>query len=178
MELGKKIQRAQAIIRSFDGTRRARLLAICLEIQRAQAALNQAAEPFFEVCIEQCKGLCCRNICINEVITQLDLIYILTLHKEIVGQMEKCARAETLFSADCLFLQNRKGPCIFGPDAKPERCIITFCQDTRPIKAQIKTVRSKFSKLSRYTLFQRPFLGIRLPQRFKSRRASASRRQG
>ena len=162
MELRKKIQRAQTIIHSFDGARRAKLLALCLEIQHAQAALNLAAEPFFEACIGRCKGLCCRNICINDVITQLDLIYILALHEEIAGQMEKCAQAETLFSADCLFLHNGTGPCIFSPDAKPERCIVTFCQDTRPIKAHIRTVRSTFSKLSRYTRFRRPLLGISL----------------
>jgi hypothetical protein len=162
MELGKKIQKAQTIIHSFEGTHRTRLLDICVEIQHAQAALNLAADTFFQECAERCKGLCCRNICINDVITQLDLIYMLSLHEEIFPQVENCAQAETLFSADCLFLQNGTGPCIFTADAKPERCIITFCQDTRPISSEIKAVRSGFSKLSRYIRLRRLLFGIGL----------------
>lgn len=157
MELGKKIQRAQTIVHRFDGAQRERLLDICVEIQRAQAALNLAAEPLFRACMEQCQGLCCKNICVNDVITRLDLIYILALHEGITDRIEKCAQAETLFPADCLFLQSGIGPCIFAPDTKPERCIITFCQETHPIKVHIRAVRSGFSRLSRYIRFRRPF---------------------
>jgi hypothetical protein len=160
MELGKKIQRAQIIIQSFDGEQRTRLLNICGQIQNAQVALNLAADTLLRDCAERCKGLCCRNICINDVITQLDLIYILSLQKEIAAQVEKCAQAETLFSADCLFLQDGTGPCIFAADSKPERCIITFCQDTHPLRSEIKAVRSGFSRLSRYTRLHRPLFGI------------------
>jgi hypothetical protein len=70
------------------------------------------------------------------------------------------ARRERLFSADCLFLMEEKGPCLFHPSVKPERCIITFCEDTSPIRREIRSVRSAFSKLSRYTKLRRPFFWI------------------
>ena len=160
MELKNKIQKAQTIIDSFVGEERTRLLDICFDIRKAQDALNIEAQNFFKDCAERCKGICCRNICINDVVTLLDLIYILTIQKEIADQVESCAQGETLFSADCLFLRNGTGPCLFQANTKPERCIITFCADIRPIRREIKAVRSKFNKLSRYTKIRRPFLWI------------------
>ena len=160
MELNHKIIKARSIIDSFTGEERARLLGICLEIREAQDALNAEAQSFFKDCAERCRGICCRNILVNDVVTLLDLIYILAIQKEIAPQVETCAQAETLFTADCLFLRNGTGPCVFQANIKPERCIITFCRDIRPIRREIKAVRSKFSKLSRYTKIRRPFLWI------------------
>ncbi len=161
MELQKKIEKARAIIDSLCVRDRVRLLDICDEIKHAQQELNREAADHFNDCMQRCRGICCRNICINDVVTQLDLIYILAIEKDVLEQVCTCAQAETLFSADCLFLQNRLGPCLFAADSKPERCIITFCGETRPIRKEIKAVRSKFSKLSRFTKIKRPFLWIR-----------------
>ena len=127
MELVRKIQKAQTIINSFIGEERTRLLDICFEIQNAQNALNSEAGDFFKDCMQRCQGICCRNIYINDVVTLLDLIYILSLQEEIAVRMQTCAQSETLFSADCLFLKHGTGPCLFAADIKPERCIITFC---------------------------------------------------
>lgn len=160
MELQKKIEKAQAIVDSFSGQDRIRLLEICYEIMSAQDALNGEARDYFKHCMQQCRGICCRNICINDVVTLLDLIYILAVNKNVLAQVLACAQAETLFSADCLFLEGGLGPCLFAANSKPERCIITFCGEIRPIKREIKAVRSKFSKLSRYTKIKRPFLWI------------------
>lgn len=160
MELEKKIQKAQSIRDSFIGVEHTRLMNLCFQIQKAQDALNREARDFFKDCMERCQGICCRNICINDVVTLLDLIYILSLDKAVAAQIHKCAQAETLFTADCLFLQDGAGPCIFAANIKPERCIITFCTDTQPIKREIKTVRSKFSKLMYYTMIRRPLLWI------------------
>jgi hypothetical protein len=161
MELQNKIQKAQVIIDSFSGEDRTRLLDICHEIKSAQDDLNREAADYFKDCMQRCQGICCRNICINDVVTLLDLIYIFALNKEIFAQVHTCAQAETLFAADCLFLQHGLGPCLFSANIKPERCIITFCGETRPIKKEIKAVRSKFNKLSRYTKVKRPFLWVR-----------------
>ncbi len=161
MELEKKIEKAQVIIDSFLGEERNRLLDICHEIKSAQDDLNREAKDYFKDCMHRCGGICCRNICINDVVTLLDLIFILSINKEISATVHACAQAETLFPADCLFLQNGVGPCIFTANLKPERCIITFCGELRPIKREIKAVRSKFSKLSRYTKIKRPFLWVR-----------------
>jgi hypothetical protein len=161
MELEKKIQKAQTIVDSFHGEGRRRLLDICRGIQFAQDALNRDAADCFKDCLERCQGICCRNICINEVVTLLDLIYILSMQTELAAQVRDCARRETLFTADCLFLKNGTGPCLFSANLKPERCIITFCVETRSIRSQIKAVRSRFSKLSRYTKFRRPFLWLK-----------------
>jgi len=161
MEMEKKIEKAQLIVDSFLGEERTRLLDICHEIKSAQDNLNREAQDYFKDCMQRCQGICCRNICINDVVTLLDLIYILTINKEISSRVHASAQAETLFSADCLFLQKGVGPCIFAASIKPERCIITFCGETRPIKREIKAVRSKFSKLSRYTKIKRPFLWVR-----------------
>jgi hypothetical protein len=161
MELQKKIEKAQVIIDSFSGEDRTKLLDICHEIKSAQDDLNREAEDYFKDCMQRCQGICCRNICINDVVTQLDLVYILAINKQISARVHACAQAEALFSADCLFLQNGQGPCLFSANIKPERCIITFCGEIRPIKKEIKAVRSKFSKLSRYTKIKRPFLWMR-----------------
>lgn len=160
MELQKKILKAQTIIDSFHGEDRTRLLQICHEIKSAQDHLNKEAESYFKDCIQRCQGICCRNICINDVVTLLDLIYILAINQEVSPVVHTCAQSETLFTADCLFLENGVGPCVFSGSMKPERCIITFCKDIQPIKRDIKAVRSKFSKLSRYTKIKRPFLWV------------------
>ena len=137
------------------------MLDICHEIKRAQENLNREAGNYFNYCAQRCRGICCRNICINDVVTQLDLIYILAIDEDISDLVHSCAQRESLFSEDCLFLQDGAGPCIFAADVKPERCIITFCVEVRPIKREIKAIRSNFNKLSRFTKIKRPFLWIR-----------------
>lgn len=161
MELRNKILKAKRFIDSLAGDEKKTLLRICGDIQGAQDALNTEARSYFNACIRSCRGICCRNIHVNDVVTQLDLIYVLSMKKKMADQVLRCAGSENLFSADCLFLEKRVGPCIFPANVKPERCIITFCGETRPIGREIKRVRSKFSKLSRFTKIKRPFLWIR-----------------
>lgn len=161
MELHHKIVKAQRIIESLKGKEEKTLLQICHDIQCAQDALNTGACSFFNACIQSCRGICCRNINVNDVVTDLDLIYVLSMKKKMADQVIRCAGSETLYTADCLFLNKGIGPCIFPANVKPERCIITFCGETRPIRREIKAVRSNFSKLSRYTKIKRPFLWVR-----------------
>jgi hypothetical protein len=161
MELHNKIVKAQHFIESLSEDENRSLLRICRDIQRAQDALNTGASSFFNACMGSCRGICCRNINVNDVVTKLDLIYVLSMKNKMSDQIIKCAGAESLFTADCLFLEKGLGPCILPTNVKPERCIITFCGETRPIRREIKAVRSKFSKLSRFSKIKRPFLWIR-----------------
>lgn len=160
LELQYKIQRALRFIDSLSGKERETLQNICFEIQRAQAALNAAAESYLQRCMLECRGICCKNININDVVTQLDLVYILSMKAASSGQIIELAESEKLFSADCLFLKDGQGPCFFPANVKPERCMMTFCENTRPIRRELKAIRSKFNKLSRFTPFKRPFLWI------------------
>jgi hypothetical protein len=161
MELQYKIQRALRFIDRLSGKERETLRNICFEIQSAQAALNAAAVSYFQRCLGECRGICCKNINVNDVVTLLDLVYILSMKGASSDQIFELAESEELFSADCLFLRDGQGPCFFPADIKPERCIITFCGETRPIRKELKAIRSKFSKLSRFTKSKRPFLWIR-----------------
>lgn len=161
MELQYKIQKALRFIDSLSGKEREALQNICFEIQRAQAALNAAAVSYFQRCMLECRGVCCKNIHVNDVVTQLDLVYVLSMKEVSSDQILEFATSEKLFSADCLFLKDGQGPCFFPANIKPERCIITFCGETRPIRRELKAIRSKFNKLSRFTRFKRPFIWIR-----------------
>lgn len=161
MELYNKIVKAQHFIESLSADEKKALLRICRDIQCAQDVLNTGARSYFNACIGSCQGICCRNININDVVTHLDLIYVLYMQKKMVDQVTQCAMSESLYTEDCLFLGKGIGPCIFPANVKPERCIITFCGETGPIRREIKAVRSKFNKLSRFTKIKRPFLWIR-----------------
>ena len=156
MEIDHKINKAASVVKRFAGPKRERLRHLGTQIQAAQDRLNAAAGSYFDYCVSHCRGLCCRNIQINDIITWIDLVYILLMDDIDAQRMRSCSSAETLFTADCLFLADGVGPCIFAPNCKPERCIITFCGDTQPIQKHIRSVRTQFSRLSRYILFQKP----------------------
>ena len=156
MELSRNIRKARELISSFRGEEENRLLKICDEIKLAQHCLNQAAAGYFADCMRRCGGICCRNIRVSDILTLLDFVFILAVNPELTCQVADLSRKETLFSADCLFLRNGTGPCIFAPDAKPERCIVTFCSSVGPVKKEIRTVGRNFSKLWRHLMIRRP----------------------
>jgi len=70
----------------------------------------------------------------------------------------RCAENESLFSANCVFLENGTGPCIFPPAAKPHKCIATFCGNTGPVRKELRALRSSFNKLFRFMLVKKPGL--------------------
>jgi len=161
MELENKIDKAHRFIDSLNAAQLKDLQRICRDIMVSQDDLNVQAAEYFKRCMRACEGICCKNINVNDVVTQLDLIYVLAMGNHSATRVQACAALESLYTADCPFLANRVGPCIFPPNIKPERCIITFCGETRPIRKAIKVVRSGFSKLSRYSKIKRPFLWVR-----------------
>jgi hypothetical protein len=95
---------------------------------------------------------------LDTIITLLDFVFILSLDGGIKTDLLNAAKNESLFSADCIFLRHQVGPCIFAPTIKPERCIITFCTDCRPLNPEIKAIRAAFSRLYRFLVLRRPFI--------------------
>jgi hypothetical protein len=150
MELRHQFKKAERTILRLSAQDRQTLAAICGEIRLAEAALNKNAAPLLHRCIESCAGLCCRNIRLTEIIGFYDFIYLLTAVGSLKGTMADCLRHESLYSGDCIFLKNGKGPCIFPSDARPRLCIISFCFDVAPVRNHIRAVNSGFNRLSRF----------------------------
>jgi hypothetical protein len=155
MELTRLFKSAQRFIQRLSLEDRQTVAGLCEDIRRAEAALNKAAEPLLHRCIESCSGLCCRNVRLAEIIGWVDFIYLLTVAGHQKEIMAKALHRESLFSGDCIFLKNAKGPCIFPNDARPRMCIISFCFDDTPVKNRIQAVNSAFGELSRFILSRR-----------------------
>ena len=155
MGLRHSFKSARKRIDALDGEERETLLAICRDIRQAQAALTQKAAPFLANCMA-CQGLCCRNIHPAEIITEWDLVYLLTMAPQMEAAMADCLAAEGFFPADCIFLENGTGPCLFPDNLRPERCIISFCRVEPSIENEIRLVMGGFSRLIRFFMLQ-PF---------------------
>jgi hypothetical protein len=158
MGIRYKIRRAHTIIEQFDQDEADGMRKRCLEIQNAQNELVSAAKPFFKRCMTSCEGMCCRNICPDDIITLLDFIFILTIDSANKATLLEYAKEESMFTASCIFLKKGIGPCIFPFNLKPERCIITFCSDTHAINKEIHLVRKKFSRLYRFLICKKPLV--------------------
>jgi hypothetical protein len=130
---------------------------ICQEIQAAEDALNRKAEENLVKCLKKCEGLCCRNIRLDEIISLYDFIYLLTVQNSMRAKISKCLENEDLFyPADCIFLSDGKGPCIFPSNTRAAVCITTFCSNEAPIKREIRCVKRKFIKLNWFILTRKP----------------------
>jgi len=150
MELNHSFKAARKRIERLDAHERTRLLEICAEIQRSQKALSAKAAPILHGCMVKCRGLCCRNIRPADIVTEWDLIYILAMAPQIEAAMAACLEKESLFSADCIFLEGGVGPCIFPDNLRPERCVISFCRVEPSIEKEIGRVMGDFSRLIRF----------------------------
>jgi hypothetical protein len=112
-------------------------------------------------CIAACQGLCCRNIQLEAIIGVWDLVYILTVAPAYRDRMAACLAKEVpLFAADCIFLANGVGPCIFPDTARAEVCLTTFCSSTDAIASEIRQVKRKFYKLGWFIATRRPLLAF------------------
>jgi hypothetical protein len=135
---------------------------ICREIQAAENALNRKGEEHLVKCLSRCEGLCCRNIRLDEIISLYDFIYFLTVQNSMRAKISKCLESEDPFyPADCLFLTDGKGPCIFPSNARAAVCITTFCSNDASIKREIQCVKRKFIKLNWFILTRKPRALIR-----------------
>jgi hypothetical protein len=123
----------------------------CKSIQVAEKQLLTEGRPAFHRCYNGCEGLCCRNLDIDAIIGFGDFIYLLTVNKELEESIAACLeQKKSFFTADCVFLINGKGPCLFPETSRPEVCITTFCFDAKSVKNEIRRVKQEFMKLNIY----------------------------
>ncbi|MFH1983580.1 MAG: hypothetical protein ABIL58_17185 [Pseudomonadota bacterium] len=148
MTIGYDFRQALRFVENIADDDREKLAALCRSIQGAEARLLDAAAPLMERCASQCRGICCRNINLDAIIGRGDLIYILALNPRLGPEMAACLENESLlYSADCVFLKNGVGPCIFPDDLKPDVCLTTFCGDTAVAAREIRQVKRRFMRL-------------------------------
>ncbi len=157
MGLNHSFKAAKKKIDALDAYERERLASICNSIYQAQARLSEKAQPILAKCMAGCQGLCCRNIIPADIITEWDLIYILAMAPQVEPAMAACLHEESFFAADCIFLANGSGPCLFPDNLRPERCIISFCKVEPLVEQEIKQVMRGFTRLIRFFMF-RPYL--------------------
>jgi len=161
MALGSLFKRARETLRHLAPRDKSVLDDLCDRIQAAEADLSVSAADAFEYCHTTCQGICCRNIDLNAVLDYPDLVYILNRMPEIAERAAACLENEAAFyAANCIFLENGTGPCIFPGTAMPEVCITTFCSLKTPGKKEIRRLKWCFFRLDCFlrTLKLRVFL--------------------
>ncbi|MBL0712474.1 MAG: hypothetical protein JJV98_02125 [Desulfosarcina sp.] len=157
MSLRYKFNQARKLLAGLTPVEREKLARICEGIQRAQDELLRKAEPAMRQCLNNCEGLCCRNALVDDIIGLWDLVYILALTPALEETMAARVKYEIPFyTADCLFLGNDAGPCIFTSNVRPEVCITTFCSGDRGIQKEIRAVKRQFFKLTWFFMRRKP----------------------
>ena len=148
MGLQYQFKKAQKTISRLAPGDRQRLEEICGDIQQAEKRLRVAAEDALVRCGTVCRGICCRNIDLDAILGLPDFVYILILENHLADRMAACLQNEDpLYIADCIFLENGTGPCIFSDTVMPEVCITTFCTTETPAQEEIKQLKWKFFRL-------------------------------
>jgi hypothetical protein len=148
MSLPYCFRKATHILHRLSPELREALGTLCRQVQEAEKKLNAAAARRLQGCLENCRGLCCRNLDLGAVFGIPDFVYILTLEPTLTREMAECLRREEpLFTSNCPFLKEGVGPCIFPPDERPEVCITSFCRGDEALKPQIRQVKKCFWKL-------------------------------
>jgi uncharacterized protein YcgL (UPF0745 family) len=148
MSLNYCFKKASRIMRRLSPGSREVRDALCRQIQDAERDLNAAAALRLKGCLEDCRGLCCRNLRLEAIFGVPDFVYLLTLEPALHVKIAECIRDEDpLFTSNCLFLERGVGPCLFPPNARPEVCITSFCRGDDALKAEIRRVKKCFWKL-------------------------------
>ncbi len=147
MGITHQYNRARAFVHAQTGPAHQELLAICRSIQQAQSALQTRARPYLRHC-RQCAGLCCRRIHIESIVHRPDFIFILTLMPHMQDTIQKCIQRGTApHAADCPFLANGVGPCLFPATIRPMVCITAFCFETPKANRRIRALKRRFLTL-------------------------------
>ncbi len=155
MSLRYKFKTAGNIIRGLSPGERMKLGSICGDIQTVEKQLLEAAQGILDDCGRKCRGLCCRNIHIDDIMTLLDCVHIMATAPAMAAPINEALVKEGLYSADCIFLQKGAGPCMFPPASRPEKCIVSFCRGDGQVAAEIRQVRKSFNRLARFIYLQR-----------------------
>jgi hypothetical protein len=163
MSLRYSHHQAAKIVRQWPSESLPLLTRLCCRIRDAEKNLNAASALRLKGCLEDCRGLCCRNLHLDAVFGVPDFTYILTLEPALDSTIERCLRHEIpLFSSNCPFLENGAGPCIFPPEVRPEVCITSFCRGDEDMRPEIRRVKMGFWKLGVFLRFRRVPLVQRL----------------
>lgn len=158
MGIRYKIRKADAVLQHLSEEERNRVDLICANVRKEQLRLQHDGRSLFERCISGCEGLCCKNVIADELITLRDMIFILAASCLRPEELLPLAEKESLFTADCMFLKNGIGPCIFPDGFRPEKCILSFCGDDKIIAENIRAVHRGFVRLHRFLLVRKPGL--------------------
>jgi hypothetical protein len=149
-------KRAAGILRRLSAGSWATLAVLCRNINGAERKLNAAAASRLKGCLEDCRGLCCRNLQLDIVFGIADFVYLLTAMPSLESEITECLRIEEpLFTANCPFLQRGIGPCLFPADVRPEVCITSFCRGDETLKTEIRRVKICFWKLGFFLHFKK-----------------------
>jgi hypothetical protein len=164
MSLKYSYHRAAKIVCQLPPESRPLLTRFCRKIQEAERNLNSAAEVRLQGCLQECQGLCCRNLDLEAVFGVPDFVYILTLDPSLHSAIAACLETESsIFTSNCPFLEHGVGPCIFPADLRPEVCITSFCRSDGTLGAEIRRVKTGFWRLGLLLRFRRlPFIHRRL----------------
>ena len=158
MGIRYKIRKADEVLHRLSEKERSRVHLLCDEIRKEQLRLQKEGRSLFERCISGCEGLCCKNVIADELITLRDMIFILATSSLGPDNLLPLAEKEPLFTADCMFLKNGVGPCLFPDGIRPEKCVLSFCGDDGPIIENIRRVHRGFVRLHRFLLVRKPGL--------------------
>ena len=140
--------KASNILDAVNTEQKDALESVCLRVAASQEKLIRKAKEEMAFCTERCRGLCCRNLDLDTVFTLWDFICILVVKPEMANSIAEQLEGRDFYSpAPCPFLQNREGPCIFPPFAKPQLCVVTFCGGEEAIKKEIGRVNRDFYRL-------------------------------
>ncbi len=148
MSLSYRFREALKIIDSLNEKERFRIRTLCLKIRAAEKALTTAGADLLKGCGKTCHGLCCRNIAPDSLIDTMDFVYLLSLERRLKDAVSRCLVYENPFyTADCIFLKDRVGPCLFPPDLRPQVCITAFCGGDHVVRKEIARVKRAFVRL-------------------------------
>jgi len=154
--LNYKLNRAVGVLQCLAASEAERLDRICAGIKAAETRLSAQSAPLVEKCLLHCQGMCCRNAAFDDIIGLADFVYILRVAPHLEEPMRACLSDEKpFFTADCPFLAQGRGPCIFADDLRPEVCITTFCADTTGFGGEIRAVQRGFASLGRFLVRHR-----------------------
>ena len=161
MSLRYCYKKAARILQRLPPRSRDALAVLCRQVQDAERQLNAAASLRLKGCLEDCQGLCCRNLQLDAVFGAPDFVYLLAMASSLEAKIAECLRhEEPFFTSNCLFLERGVGPCLFPPDVRPEVCITSFCRGDELLKPQIRRVKKCFWKIG-FFLWARRLPGVR-----------------
>jgi hypothetical protein len=148
MSLGYCYKKAVIIVQQLPAGSRSVRDVLCRRIKDAERNLNAAAASRLKGCLEDCRGLCCRNLQLDAVFGIPDFVYLLSVEPALESKMAECLRRENpFFTSNCPFLAAGVGPCLFPSDVRPEVCITSFCRGDETLKSEIRRVKMGFWKL-------------------------------